>query len=159
MSFRVGHGYDVHRFEEGRPLWLGGVHIKDHPGLAGHSDADVVIHAIIDAILGAAGLPDIGTIFPDNSDEFKNISSSILLSRAASLVSESGYKIINIDATIIAQTPKLAPYIADMREAVASAAGISPLDVNIKATTEEGLGFTGARLGIAAHAVCLIESL
>lgn len=159
MSFRVGHGYDVHRFEEGRPLWLGGVHIKDHAGLAGHSDADVLIHAIIDAILGAAGLPDIGTVFPDSSAEFKNISSTILLSRAASLVNGSGYKIVNIDATIIAETPKLSPHIAGMRTAVANAAGISPRDINIKATTEEGLGFTGARLGIAAHAVCLIESL
>jgi 2-C-methyl-D-erythritol 2,4-cyclodiphosphate synthase len=158
MSFRVGHGYDVHRFEDGRPLWLGGVHIKDHSGLAGHSDADVLLHAIIDAILGAASLPDIGTIFPDSSAEFKDISSSILLSRTASLVSSAGYKIVNIDATIIAETPKIAPYITDMRAAIANAAGISPQDVNIKATTKEGLGFTGARLGIAAHAVCLLKA-
>lgn len=154
---RIGHGYDVHRFAENRPLILGGVKIHYEKGLLGHSDADVLLHAVSDALLGAAALGDIGRHFPDNDDSFKNIDSRILLRRVVSLLAEKGYKIGNIDATVIAQKPKLKDYIEQMRENIAADCGIETDCVNVKATTEEGLGFTGRLEGISAHAVCIIE--
>ena len=154
---RIGHGYDVHRLVEGRDLILGGVKIPYEKGLLGHSDADVLTHAIMDALLGAAALGDIGAHFPDTDSTYKNISSLLLLGKVASLLDEHGYRIENIDATVIAQRPKLAPYLLSMREILANTLGISIEQISVKATTEEGLGFTGEGLGIAAHAVCLIE--
>ena len=153
---RIGHGYDVHRFAENRQLILGGVNIPYEKGLLGHSDADVLLHAISDALLGAAALGDIGKHFPDNDNSFKNIDSRILLRRVVALLKEKGYKIGNIDATVIAQKPKMASYIEDMRKNIADDCEISLDSVNVKATTEEGLGFTGELLGISAHAVCII---
>lgn len=153
---RIGHGYDVHRFAENRELILGGVNIPYEKGLLGHSDADVLLHAISDALLGAAALGDIGKHFPDNDNSFKNIDSRILLRRVVSLLKEKGYKIGNIDATVIAQKPKLANFIESMRKNIADDCEISLDSVNVKATTEEGLGFTGELLGISAHAVCII---
>ncbi len=154
---RIGHGYDVHRFTPDRPLFLGGINIPYEKGLLGHSDADVLLHAICDALLGAAALGDIGHLFPDNDDKYKGIDSKILLKEVGSVLYEKGYKIINIDATVIAQKPKLAPYIADMRKTVACLLLIDEEQVSIKATTEEGLGFTGELLGISAHSVCIID--
>ena len=154
---RIGYGYDVHKLVENRKLILGGVNIPYEKGLLGHSDADVLLHAISDALLGAAALGDIGKHFPDNDDSFKNIDSRILLRRVVELLREKGYKIGNIDATVIAQKPKLATYIADMRNNIANDCGIEIDRVNVKATTEEGLGFTGELLGISAHAVCIIQ--
>ena len=154
---RIGHGYDVHRFAEGRPLILGGVTVPYKKGLLGHSDADVLLHAVCDALLGAAALGDIGKHFPDNDDTFKNIDSRILLRRVADLVAEKGYKTVNIDATVIAQKPKLAKFIPEMVSNIAADCGVPVECVNVKATTEEGLGFTGELLGISAHAVCIIE--
>lgn len=154
---RIGHGYDVHRFSKGRPLFLGGINIPYEEGLLGHSDADVLLHAVCDALLGAAALGDIGNIFPDNSDEFKDIDSKILLGRVYDLLCEKGYTVVNIDATVIAQKPKLAPYIMDMRHTVANILNTHVNNISIKATTEEGLGFTGELLGISAHCVCLID--
>ena len=154
---RVGHGYDVHRFKEGRELFLGGVKIEYAPGLDGHSDADVLLHAICDALLGAAALGDIGQHFPDSDDRFKGIDSKLLLARCVRLISERGWKVGNIDATVIAQAPKIAPHIAAMRGCVARLLNVDIDAVNIKATTEERLGFTGRKEGIAAHCVCLIE--
>ena len=154
---RIGHGYDVHRFCENRALMLGGIEIPYEKGLLGHSDADVLLHAICDSLLGAAVLGDIGKIFPDNADEFKNIDSKILLERVYQLLNAKGYKIVNIDATIIAQKPKLSPYIDDMRKTVAGILKTETDNVSIKATTEEGLGFTGELLGISAHCVCIID--
>ena len=154
MNFRIGHGYDVHRLVENRRLILGGVEIPHSTGLLGHSDADVLTHAIMDALLGAAGLGDIGRHFPDSSSEFKDISSLSLLTKVAELIEKEGFTIANIDVTIIAQEPKLAPFIGKMRTNIAGMLGITA--INIKATTEEGLGFTGAKEGIAAHAVTLI---
>ena len=154
---RVGHGYDVHRFAPGRDLVLGGVKIPYEAGLLGHSDADVLIHAIMDALLGAAALGDIGLHFPDADPAYLGIDSMILLGRVGALLREKGYAVGNIDATVIAEKPKLRPYIGDMRNNIAKTLGIPVESVNVKATTEEGLGFTGERLGIAAHAVCLIE--
>mgnify|MGYP005954032289 FL=1 len=156
---RVGMGYDVHRLVEGRKLILGGVEIPYEKGLLGHSDADVLIHAIMDALLGAAALGDIGKHFPDSDDNFKNISSLVLLRNVCLLLKNSGYTTINIDSTIIAQRPKLAAYIDLMRSNIAEALEVSVDSVNVKATTEEGLGFTGSGEGIAAQAVCLIEKL
>lgn len=153
---RIGHGYDVHRFAENRELILGGVNIPYEKGLLGHSDADVLLHAISDALLGAAALGDIGKHFPDNDNSFKNIDSRILLRRVVALLKEKGYEIGNIDATVIAQKPKMASYIEDMRKNIATDCEISLDSVNVKATTEEGLGFTGELLGISAHAVCII---
>lgn len=153
---RIGHGYDVHKFIENRPLVIGGETIPYEFGLLGHSDADVLLHAISDALLGAAALGDIGKHFPDTSSEFKGIDSKILLKKTVELITEKGYKIINIDATVIAQKPKLAPYINKMRENIAKICGIEIDTVNVKATTEEGLGFTGELKGISAHAVCLL---
>ena len=154
---RIGHGYDVHRFEKGRELFLGGVNIPFDLGLKGHSDADVLLHAVCDALLGAAALGDIGKHFPDTDSKYKGISSLILLKNVGELVKETGYKIENIDVTVIAQTPKLAPYIEEMRQNIADTLCVDKSAVNVKATTEEGLGFTGEKLGIAAHSVCLIS--
>ena len=154
---RIGHGYDVHRFAEGRELILGGVKIDYEKGLLGHSDADVLLHAVSDALLGAAALGDIGKHFPDTSAEFKGIDSRILLRKVVELLHENGYKVGNIAATVIAQRPKLAPFIGQMRENIAADIGVEKSQVNVKATTEEGLGFTGALEGISAHAVCILE--
>ncbi len=154
---RIGHGYDVHRFVPERKLILGGVEIPYEAGLLGHSDADVLTHAIMDSLLGAAALGDIGKHFPDTDPAYAGADSLRLASHVAKLLADKGYRIVNIDATVIAQVPKLAPYIESMKARLAAALDISPSDINIKATTEEGLGFTGERLGVAAHAVCLIE--
>lgn len=154
---RIGHGYDVHRLVEGRKLILGGVEIPYEKGLLGHSDADVLTHAVMDALLGAAGLGDIGRHFPDNDDRFLGADSLELLRQVCALLSSRDYRIGNVDATVIAQRPKLAAYIPEMKERLADVMGLQPGDVNVKATTEEKLGFTGEGLGIAAHAVCLIE--
>ena len=156
---RIGSGYDVHKLVEKRKLILGGVEIPYEKGLLGHSDADVLIHAIMDALLGAAALGDIGKHFPDSDNNFKNISSLVLLRNVCLLLKNSGYTTINIDSTIIAQRPKLAAYIDLMRSNIAEALEVSVDSVNVKATTEEGLGFTGSGVGIAAQAVCLIEKL
>ena len=155
--FRIGHGYDVHRFAENRALILGAVDIPYEKGLLGHSDADVLLHAISDALLGAAALGDIGQHFPDTDDRYKGADSLLLLREVAELLKKEGYRPVNIDATVIAQKPKLAPHIPQMRENIARACGLGTDAVSVKATTEEGLGFTGALEGISAHAVCLIE--
>ena len=154
---RIGHGYDVHRLTEGRELILGGVKIDYHLGLLGHSDADVLVHAVMDALLGAAALGDIGKHFPDNDEAFRGADSLELARRVSSMLRARSYKIVNVDATIIAQRPKLAPHIDDMRKNIAYALSLPLSDVNVKATTEESLGFTGGGQGIAAHAVCIIE--
>ncbi len=154
---RIGHGYDVHRLEIGRKLILGGVEIPYDMGLLGHSDADVLLHAISDALLGAAALGDIGKHFPPSDAKYKNIDSRILLREVAKLLREKGFGILNIDSTILAEKPKMAPHILTMRENIAADLGIPLNAVSVKATTEEGLGFTGKGEGIAAHAVCLIE--
>lgn len=156
MNIRVGHGYDVHRLVTDRKLILGGVEIPFELGLLGHSDADVLLHAVSDALLGAAALGDIGKHFPDNDESFKNIDSRILLRRVVELLNTNGYGVSNIDATIIAQRPKLAAFIPQMVENIAADCNIAVDQVNVKATTEEKLGFTGEGLGISAHAVCLI---
>lgn len=156
---RIGHGYDVHRLVEGRPLILGGVAIPFTKGLLGHSDADVLIHCIMDSLLGAAALGDIGTHFPDTDPEYKGISSIVLLGKVNDLLLHEGYRIGNIDATILAQQPKLAPSIPAMKGNIAQTLQISLKQINIKATTEEGLGFTGVGDGIAAHAVCLLDEV
>lgn len=153
---RVGLGYDVHKLVEGRDLMLGGVKIPWELGLLGHSDADVVVHAIMDSLLGAAALRDIGRHFPDTDEQYKGISSILLLQKVGELLKEKGYAIVNIDATIIAQKPKLLPYMDKMIENVANTLGISVDQVNIKATTEEGLGFTGTLQGISSQAICAI---
>ena len=154
---RIGQGYDVHRLVSGRKLIIGGVDIPYTLGLLGHSDADVLLHAISDALLGAAALGDIGKHFPDTDDKYKGADSLVLLKNVSELLKNKGYKIINVDSTVIAQVPKLAPYIESMRKNIASAIGIDVDFVNVKATTEEKLGFTGTREGIAAQAVCLID--
>ncbi len=156
---RIGHGYDVHRLVEGRKLILGGVEIEYEKGLLGHSDADVLTHALMDALLGAAALGDIGKLFPDNDDAFLGADSVELLKKVCAVLKECGYKLGNADCTIIAQRPKLAPFIDKMRETLASAMDVPVSALSIKATTEEKLGFTGEGLGIAAHAVCLIKEL
>lgn len=156
---RVGMGYDVHRLTEGRKLILGGVEIPYEKGLLGHSDADVLIHAIMDALLGAAALGDIGKHFPDTDEKYRGISSVILLKHVAALLEENCFVIENIDATVIAQRPKLLPYMEQMRSNIADALGLEIDRVNIKATTEEGLGFTGSGEGISAQAVCLLQPL
>lgn len=155
---RIGHGYDVHKLTEGRKLILGGVEIPYERGLLGHSDADVLLHAIMDALLGAAALGDIGRHFPDKDPKYEGISSLILLAEVGKMLDEKGYLIENIDASVIAQRPKLAPYIPEMQKNIAAELGIRADQVNVKATTEEGLGFTGTGEGIAAHAVCLLIS-
>jgi 2-C-methyl-D-erythritol 2,4-cyclodiphosphate synthase len=159
MNFRIGFGYDVHRLEEGIPLWLGGVEIAHHKGSLGHSDADVLLHAICDAILGAAALGDIGTHFPDTDPAYKGIASTILLHRTGKLLASSGYGIGNIDSTISLQTPRVKPYIPQMQRLIAKELDLQNDQVSIKATTEERLGFTGREEGISASAVVLIHSL
>ena len=154
---RIGHGYDVHRLVEGRRLILGGVEIPFERGLLGHSDADVLAHAVMDALLGAAALGDIGKLFPDSDPAYEGADSLALLERVVAALAEAGYRIGNVDATVLAQRPKLAPHIPLMRERLAAAMGVDPGRVSVKATTEEGLGFTGTGEGIAAHAVALIE--
>lgn len=156
---RIGMGYDVHKLVEGRRLIIGGVDIPYDKGLLGHSDADVLVHAVMDAILGAAALGDIGRHFPDNDEAYKGADSIELLKKVAELISEEGYVIENIDSTIIAQRPKMAPHIEAMRKNIASALGIDVGRVNVKATTEEGMGFTGEGLGISSQAVCLLASV
>ena len=156
-DFRIGQGYDVHRLVEGRKLILGGVEIPYEKGLLGHSDADVLTHAVMDAMLGALALGDIGKHFPDTDEKYKNADSLKLLKCVYGLLKENGYHIVNLDATVLAQAPKLAPYIVKMRENIAEALDLDVDFVSVKATTEEGLGFTGAKQGIAAHCVCLIE--
>ena len=156
-SLRIGHGYDVHRLTEGRALILGGVEIPYEKGLLGHSDADVLTHAIMDALLGAAALGDIGRLFPDSDAEFEGISSIELLKRVKTHLTAVGFDIVNLDATVLAQAPKLAPHREQMRGNIAAALGLPVSRVSVKATTEEGLGFTGSGEGIAAHAVALLE--
>lgn len=156
---RIGHGYDVHRFAEGRKLILGGVEIPYEYGLLGHSDADVLLHAIADALLGAAALGDIGKLFPDTDDRFLGADSAVLLGEVVRVLRENGYTVGNIDATVIAQKPKLRPYIDAMRQRIAEICGSAVSQISVKATTEEKLGFTGRLEGISAHAVCLIYSL
>lgn len=156
MDLRIGHGYDVHRLVEGRPLILGGVTIPWERGLLGHSDADVLAHAIADSLLGAAALGDIGGLFPDTDPQYKGADSLKLLSEVVRVLRDAGYAPVNIDATVLAQAPKLKPHIPAMRERLAAACGMDMSAVSVKATTEEGLGFTGNGEGMAAHAVCLI---
>ena len=156
-NLRIGHGYDVHRLTEGRALILGGVDIPYEKGLLGHSDADVLTHAVMDALLGAAALGDIGKLFPDSDAAYKGISSIELLKRVKERLAEAGFETVNLDATILAQAPKLAPYRDEMRGNIACALGIPVSRVSVKATTEEGLGFTGSGEGIAAHAIALLE--
>jgi 2-C-methyl-D-erythritol 2,4-cyclodiphosphate synthase len=158
-NLRIGHGYDVHRLTAGRRLVLGGVDIPYEKGLLGHSDADVLLHAISDALLGAAALGDIGKHFPDNDQSYKDADSLVLLSEVGRILFDAGYKPSNIDATVIAQAPKLAPHIQAMRKNIANALNIEPDAVSVKATTEERLGFTGSGEGISAHAVCIIEKI
>ena len=158
-NLRIGHGYDVHRLVEGRPLILGGVEITWEKGLLGHSDADVLTHAVMDALSGAARLGDIGKLFPDTDPRYAGISSLKLLAEVARLLEERGYAVVNVDATLLAQRPKVAPYKQQMAEHLAAVLGIEPERVNVKATTEEGLGFTGDGSGMAAHAVVLLEKL
>ena len=156
---RIGQGYDVHRLVEGRKLILGGVEIEHKTGLLGHSDADVLLHAISDSLLGAAALGDIGKHFPDTDERFSGADSLVLLSEVGKMLRDSGYRIVNIDATIIAQKPKMAPYIDLMRENIAKAVGIEKEFVSVKATTEEGLGFTGTEQAISASSISLIETV
>ncbi len=156
---RVGMGYDVHKLVEGRDLIIGGVKIPHTLGLLGHSDADVLLHAIMDALLGAAALGDIGKYFPDTNPQYKGISSVKLLEHVAKLIAEKGYVVENIDATIIAQKPKMRPYIAEMEQNIAKALGIDESQINVKATTEEGLGFTGTEQGISSQAICALTTI
>lgn len=154
---RIGHGYDVHAFAENRKCIIGGVEIPYEKGLLGHSDADVLLHAISDSLLGAAALGDIGKHFPDTDPEYKGADSLLLLTRVNELLEKNGYKVVNVDATVIAQAPKLAPYITEMRENIAKALKTEVDFISVKATTEEKLGFTGRKEGVSAHSVCLIE--
>ncbi len=156
---RIGHGYDVHQFAEDRKCIIGGVEIPYEKGMLGHSDADVLLHAVSDALLGAAALGDIGGMFPDTDDAFLGADSLVLLQQVVHRLKENGYRVGNIDATIIAQAPKMAPHIPAMRENIANACGVELGAVNVKATTEEHLGFTGRKEGVSAHAVALIETL
>ena len=158
-KLRIGHGYDVHRLVEGRALILGGVTVPFDRGLLGHSDADVLTHAVMDALLGAAALGDIGQLFPDSDAAYAGADSIALLERVTALLREHGWQVGNVDATVVAQTPKLAPYVPDMRRRLAEAMGLDVDCVSVKATTEERLGFTGSGEGMAAHAVALIERL
>lgn len=155
-DLRVGHGYDVHRLVEGRPLILGGVTVPYEKGLDGHSDADVLVHAIMDAVLGALALGDIGGHFPDTDESYRGIDSMLLCEKVVSLLKDGGWTLQNIDATVIAQRPKLASYLPQMKERIAAVFGVTPDRINLKATTEERLGFTGRGEGISSHAVCLI---
>ena len=158
-NLRIGNGYDVHRLVGGRPLILGGVNVPFDKGLDGHSDADVLVHAVMDALLGAAALGDIGKLFPDSDDAYLNISSLVLLQQVAQELKAAGYEVVNLDATLIAQAPKIGKYREEMRQNIAKALAIDVSQVNVKATTEEHLGFTGAGEGMAAHAVALIEKV
>lgn len=155
---RIGHGYDVHRLTQGRKLIVGGVEIPYEKGLQGHSDADVLLHAICDALLGAAAMGDIGGMFPDTDPQYKGADSWFLLKTVVQAVGTKGYRVGNIDATVIAQAPKLKPYVSSMRKRIAYACGVDVDTISVKATTEEHLGFTGSGEGIAAHAVCLLET-
>lgn len=159
MNIRVGFGYDVHRLQEGRELWLGGIRIEHHLGLLGHSDADVLIHAICDAMLGAANMRDIGYHFPDTDQRYKGIDSKRLLAETTQLLKEKGWQVGNIDATICAERPKINPHVESMRETLAPLLGVDTDNISIKATTTEHLGFTGREEGISAYAVCLIEKI
>ena len=154
---RIGHGYDVHKLVEGRPCIIGGVNIPHDKGLLGHSDADVLVHAVMDSLLGAAALGDIGELFPDTNPAYENADSLVLLEQVGIVLVQAGMRIVNIDATILAQAPKMAPHIVQMRKNIAAVLGVDSGQVSVKATTEEGLGFTGREEGIAVHAVCLIE--
>ena len=154
---RIGHGYDVHKLAENRKLIVGGVEIPFEKGLLGHSDADVLLHAISDALLGAASLGDIGCLFPDNDDKYKGANSLELLREVVDVLNQNGYSIINVDSTLLAQRPKMRPFIPAMQANIAAVCGVAADCVSVKATTEEGLGFTGSGEGMAAHAVCLIE--
>ncbi len=156
---RIGHGYDVHKLVEGRKLIMGGVEIPYEKGLLGHSDADVLLHAISDALLGAAALGDIGKLFPDTDPQFKGADSLVLMAEVYRSIKEMGYKVVNVDATIIAQRPKMRDYIDSMRENIAKVLECDICDINVKATTEEGMGFTGEGMGISAHAVCLVDKI
>ena len=158
-DLRIGYGYDVHRLVPGRALVLGGVTVPFEKGLLGHSDADVLTHAVMDALLGAASLGDIGKLFPDNDAAFHNISSMLLLKRVGEYLRQEGYTVVNIDATLIAQAPKVSPYRDAMRQNIADALGVDVSQISVKATTEEHLGFTGTGEGMAAHAVALVEKL
>lgn len=158
-NLRIGHGYDVHRLTEGRALILGGVTVPYEKGLDGHSDADVLLHAVMDALLGAAALGDIGKLFPDTDEAYRGASSAALLREVGKRLAAAGYGVVNIDATVLAQRPKLAPYRERMRENIAAALEVDVSRVSVKATTEEGLGFTGRGEGMAAHAVAMIEKL
>lgn len=158
-NIRIGHGYDVHKLVEGRRLILGGVDIPHEKGLLGHSDADVLLHAISDSLLGAAALGDIGKHFPDTDAAYKNADSLVLLQRVNEIITAAGYRVSNVDSTVIAQAPKLAPHIEQMRINIAKALNVSYADISVKATTEERLGFTGRGEGISAHAVCIIEKI
>jgi len=157
IGIRIGHGYDVHRLTEGRPLILGGVHIPYERGLLGHSDADVLAHAVMDALLGAAALGDIGGLFPDSDERWRGADSLRLLKQVTAHLAENGWEIGNVDATVLAQAPKLALYIPEMRQKLAAAMGVNASQVSVKATTEEHLGFTGAGEGMACHAVALLS--
>ena len=156
-DLRIGHGYDVHRLTEGRKLILGGVEIPYEKGLLGHSDADVLVHAVMDALTGAARLGDIGKLFPDSDARYAGADSTALLRQVTAVLAEAGWAVVNVDATVAAQEPRLAPYIPEMRERLAAAMGLDAGCVSVKATTEEGLGFTGSGEGIAAHAAALVE--
>lgn len=157
IGIRIGHGYDVHRLTEGRPLILGGVHIPYEQGLLGHSDADVLAHAVMDALLGAAALGDIGGLFPDSDERWRGADSLRLLEQVTTHLADNGWEIGNVDATVLAQAPKLAPHIPEMRQKLAAAMGVDASQVSVKATTEEHLGFTGAGEGMACHAVALLS--
>lgn len=157
MNLRIGNGFDVHRFEEGRPLFLGGILIENHTGLAGHSDADVLIHAIIDSLLGASSIGDIGELFPDTDNTFKNIRSTVLLEKVVAELASRGWEIVNVDSTVVCETPKISRYKLEMREKLAGIMQI-PVDcVMVKGKTTEKLGFTGRKEGIAAYATALLE--
>ena len=157
--FRIGQGFDLHTFVDGRPLIIGGIEIPYHLGLAGHSDADVLLHAIIDALIGAAALGDIGKLFPDNDEKYKGIDSKILLSRTYDLITAQGYQIVNIDATLCLEAPKIKPYVLEMQACIASILKIGEKDISIKATTTETMGFTGRQEGLVALATCLLSSI
>ncbi len=157
MSLRIGNGYDVHRLVPERKLILGGVHIPYEKGLLGHSDADVLVHAIMDALLGAAALRDIGCHFPDTDEKYLGVSSLVMLAETGRIIARAGYEIVNIDSIVVAQKPKIKTYIDTMISNIADCLGLPPTSVNVKATTEEGLGFTGSGEGIAAQAVCLLQ--
>lgn len=155
---RIGYGYDVHRLVAGRPLKLGGIQVDHAAGLQGHSDADVLLHAIIDALLGAAALGDIGQLFPDTDEEWRDADSRDLLVRARSRIDEAGFLVVNVDATVIADQPRLAPHLPAMRSLIADVLGVRVDQVSVKATTSEGMGFVGEERGMAAHAVCLLQA-